>query len=318
MTRAARLGTAVIGIWVAVAVAAPVLPLTDPAVQPDGVALRTLPPLTHAWEVRLPDGTIRYANEVRREGTGPIAARRGETWSDLPAEAQVRKRLFVLGTDLFGRDLLSRLVWGARSSLLAGGLAAAVALLLGTTIGLAAGLAGGVTDRVLMRITDGALAVPRLFLLVLLAALYRPSLPLAVLTIGATSWMVAARLVRGEVLTLSGRPFVHAARSAGATPVRIALLHVLPAIGTLVAVEASLRFGQSVLLEGSLSFLGLGVPPPTPTWGGLIAEGRDRLLDAWWIATLPGIALAGVVVATQWIADGVRGDIVIRPREERP
>ena len=318
MTRAARLGTGIVVAWVIVALSAPALPLPDPAVQPDGVVLRTLPPLSRAWEVRLPDGTIRYANEVRRQAAGSIAMLRGDLWSDLPAGAEVTERRFLLGTDLFGRDLLSRLVWGARSSLFTGGLAAAVALLVGTSVGLTAGLAGGVTDRVLMRITDGALAIPRLFLLVLLAALFRPSLPLAVLAIGATSWMVAARLVRGEVLALSGRPFVHAARSAGATPARIALLHVLPAIGTLCAVEASLRFGQSVLLEGSLSFLGLGVPPPTPTWGGLIAEGRDRLLDAWWIATLPGLALAGVVVATQWIADGVRGDIVIRPREERP
>jgi len=313
VTRAARWGTAFIGAWAVLALSAPLLPLRDPAAQPDGLVLRTLPPGSRAWEVILPDGTTRYAEEV---AAGSM--RRGGAWSELPADARVESRRFLLGTDLFGRDLASRLVWGARASLLAGGLAALVALSIGTAVGLAAGLSGGTVDRVLMRLTDGALAIPRLFLLVLLAALFRPSLPLAVVAIGATSWMVAARLVRGEVLSLAGRPFVQAARSAGAAPLRLAVLHVLPAIGTLVAVEASLRFGQSVLLEGSLSFLGLGVPPPTPTWGGLIAEGRDRLLDAWWIATLPGVALAGVVVASQWIADGVRGDIVIRAREERP
>jgi peptide/nickel transport system permease protein len=313
----ARWGAVLIGAWAIAAVLAPVRPLRDPSAQPDGLVLRTLPPLARAWEVRLPDGTRRYAHEVRRAEDGRATMRRGASWSELPDGAQTHRRTFVLGTDLLGRDLLSRLVWGARASLLAGGLAALVALILGTAVGLTAGIAGGWTDAVLMRITDGALSVPRLFLLVLLSALFRPSLPLAVLAIGGTSWMVAARLVRGEVLALSERPFVQAARSAGARPLRLAALHVLPAIATLVAVEASLRFGQSVLLEGSLSFLGLGVPPPTPTWGGLIADGRDRLLDAWWIAFWPGAALAGVVVATQWIADGVQGDIVIWPREER-
>jgi peptide/nickel transport system permease protein len=318
VTRAARFGSAVIGAWALAAILAPALPLHDPAAQPDGLVLRTLPPGARAWEVRGADGAVRYAEEMRQEPDGSTSVRRAGSWSALPPGAQAHERRFLLGTDLYGRDLLSRLVWGARASLLAGGLAALVALVLGTTVGLTAGLAGGATDRALMTITDGALAIPRLFLLVLLAALFRPSLPLAVLAIGATSWMAAARLVRGEVLALSGRPFVQSARSAGADPLRVAARHVLPAIAVLVAVEASLRFGQSVLLEGSLSFLGLGVPPPTPTWGGLIADGRDRLLDAWWIATVPGIALAGVVVASQWIADGVRGDIVIRPREERP
>jgi peptide/nickel transport system permease protein len=306
MTRSARLGLGLIGAWVAAALLAPALPLRDPSVQPDGLVLRTLPPLSRVWEVRGPDGGVRYAHDVRREPDGRTSIRRGESWTTLPGTAEASRRRFLLGTDLLGRDVFSRLVWGARASLLAGALAAAIALLVGTGVGLAAGLAGGTADAILMRLTDGALAIPRLFLLVLLAALFRPSLPLAVLAIGGTSWMVAARLVRGEVHALRDRPFVQSARSAGVPPLRLALLHILPAIGGLVAVEASLRFGQSVLLEGSLSFLGLGVPPPTPTWGGLIADGRDRLLDAWWIATWPGIALAGVVVATQWIADGLR------------
>jgi peptide/nickel transport system permease protein len=306
MTGSARLGLSLVGAWVAAAILAPVLPLRDPSAQPDGLVLRALPPLARAWEVRLPGGGVRYAHDVRREPDGRTSILRGDAWTTLPAEAGATRRTFVLGTDILGRDLLSRLVWGARASLLAGALAAAIALVVGTSVGLAAGLAGGAVDAVLMRLADGALAIPRLFLLVLLAALFRPSLPLAILAIGGTSWMVAARLVRGEVHALRDRPFVQAARSAGVSPLRLALLHILPAIGALVAVEASLRFGQSVLLEGSLSFLGLGVPPPTPTWGGLIADGRDRLLDAWWIATWPGVALAGVVVATQWVADGLR------------
>lgn len=301
---AARIGAAVLAGWVAVAVAAPLLPLRDPTAQPDGLVLRSLPPMARVATVLLPDGSLRYAQEVRGGADG-IRYRRGDVWSSAGA-ATLGSAVFPLGTDGLGRDLLSRLVWGARASFVSGVLAALLALVLGTGVGLASGLLGGRLDAALMRATDGVLAIPRLFLLVLLAALFRPSLALSVVAIGATSWMVAARLVRGQVVSLRRGALVEAAVGAGATPLRVALVHLLPAVAALVAVEASLRFGQSVLLEGSLSFLGLGVPPPAPTWGGSIADGRDRLLDAWWIAAWPGMALASVVVATQWVAEGLR------------
>jgi peptide/nickel transport system permease protein len=157
-----------------------------------------------------------------------------------------------------------------------------------------------------MRITDAALSIPRLFLLVLLAALFRPSLGTIVLLIGSTTWMPAARLVRAEAESARARDFVAAARALGCSPLRIAARHVLPHATTVLGVEAALRLGQSVLVEASLSFLGLGVPPPLASWGSLIADGRDRILDAWWIAAWPGIAIVLVVVAASLVADGVR------------
>jgi peptide/nickel transport system permease protein len=257
--------------------------------------------------VRRSDGTTLYAHEIRSEGDGGLAVRRGDKWIQLPSgTARADRARFFLGTDSLGRDLLSRLVWGARVSLVAGLLAALVAVVIGGGVGLTAGLAGGRADAMLMRITDGALAIPRLFLLLLLAAIFRPSLATTVLLVGATTWMAAARLVRGETLSIREREFVASARAAGASPAGVALRHVLPQVAMVLGVEAALRLGQAVLLEASLSFLGLGVPPPAASWGGLIADGRDRLLDAWWIATWPGLALAGVVVAASLVADGAR------------
>ena len=305
-----RVGAVFLVGWVALATFAPVLPLRDPAAQPDGRVLRNLPPWTRAHAVRLADGSLRYADEIRRGPEHDLAIRRGDAWTTLPSgalagEAPTRP-LFVLGTDALGRDLLSRLVWGARVSLAVGLLAALVAVAIGGSVGLAAGLAGGAWDTVLMRLTDAALSVPRLFLLLLLAALFRPSVPVLIVVVGATTWMAAARLVRAETQTARGRDFVAAARSSGASPWAIATRHLLPHASAVLGVEACVRLGQAVLLEASLSFLGLGVPPPTASWGGLIADGRDRLLDAWWIATWPGLALAIVVIGANLVADGAR------------
>lgn len=307
-----RAGVAVLVVWAAIALAAPVLPLRDPAAQPDGLVLRSLPPLSRVAIVPLRDGSVRYASEVRVEPNGDRSIRRGTTWATIPASAvaeparATKSAVFVLGTDLLGRDLLSRLVWGARVSLAAGLLAALVAVAVGGAVGLAAGLGGGAVDSMLMRATDAALAIPRLFLLLVLAALFRPSLATTVVLVGLTTWMAAARLVRAGVLAVAGRDFVAAARAAGSSPVRVAVRHVLPHAASILGVEAALRLGQSVLVEASLSFLGLGVPPPAASWGGLIADGRDRMLDAWWIATWPGLAIVAVVLAASLVADGAR------------
>jgi peptide/nickel transport system permease protein len=190
--------------------------------------------------------------------------------------------------------------------LLVGLLGALGAVALGTLLGTAAGLAGGRIDSLLMRLTDMALALPRLFLLLLLVALYGPSLLTTIVVLGATTWMTAARLVRAEILSIREREFVRAAVAAGASRPRIALRHVVPGLAAVILVEAALRFGNTLLLEASLSFLGLGVPPPAPSWGNLIADGRDHLLGAWWISTLPGIAIAATVITVNLVGDGIR------------
>jgi peptide/nickel transport system permease protein len=312
MSRAAfRAGSVILCAWALLALAAPILPLRNPNAQPDGLVLRSLPPMTRVHAVPMRDGSLLYAQEVRDEPGGDRSILRGRTWTRIPAAEIATDRgdprpLFLLGTDALGRDLTSRLVWGARPSLAAGVLAALIAVTIGGGVGLAAGLGGRFVDETLMRMTDAALAIPRLFLLLLLAAIFRPGLGTIVLLVGTTTWMPAARHVRGEVLRAIARDFVVSAKAAGGSPLRIAWHHVLPHATTVLGVEAALRLGQSVLLEASLSFLGLGVPPPAASWGGLIADGRDRMLDAWWIATWPGIAIVLVVLAASLVADGVR------------
>jgi peptide/nickel transport system permease protein len=307
----------------AAALLGPLLGLRDPAAQPDGLVLRDLPPFSRAEAVRLVGEGLRYADEIRDEADGSVSLRRGVSWERIPAaslagatpEARRVRPFFVLGTDGYGRDLLSRIVNGARVSLLVSLLAAGLAVTLGAGAGLAAGLFGGVVDGLLMRLTDVFLSVPRLFLLLLLVALYGPSLAGTVLVLGATSWMAAARVVRAEILSLREREYVRAAEASGASRARVAFLHLLPGAAAPLLVEGTIRFANTLLLESSLSFLGLGVPPPSPSWGNLIADGRDSLLGAWWIATLPGVAIAATVLAVNALGEALREKV--EPRVAR-
>ncbi|HEY3279388.1 MAG TPA: ABC transporter permease [Gemmatimonadales bacterium] len=211
-----------------------------------------------------------------------------------------------LGTDRFGRDVWTRLVYGARVSVGVGMLAVFISITLGVVVGALAGYARGPLALALLGITDFALAVPRVVLLLLLAALWRPSTALVVVVLGLTGWMSVARLVHGEVRALAARPFVEGAVALGARRLRVLARHILPNALTPVIVAAALGIGNAIMLEAGLSYLGLGVQPPTPSWGNMIASGRDVLVNAPWVATAPGVALVLVVVACTLLGDAVR------------
>ena len=213
---------------------------------------------------------------------------------------------FPLGTDKFGRDLLSRILYGARISLAIGFVAVGIAITLGTLLGALAGYFGGRSDWIIMRAVDVFSAFPRIFLVLALVALWRSTIWLIVAVLGATAWMGVARLVRGQILSLKEREFVQATRALGVPHARVILRHVLPNALSPVIVAASLMIGDVILTEAALSFLGLGVPQPTASWGNIINQGRDDLLGAWWVATFPGLAIVVTVVSYNLLGDGLR------------
>jgi peptide/nickel transport system permease protein len=216
----------------------------------------------------------------------------------------------LFGTDALNRDVLARVVWGGRISLTIALLAVALAITLGATVGLVSGYAGGWVDIVLMRLVDGALAIPRLFVLLLVLAVYTP-IPLGVfiLVLGTTGWFAVSRIVRGEALRLKHELYVQAAHALGAGSTRVIFRHLLPnALGPLL-VAATLGVGDVILLEAGLSFLGLGLQPPTATWGGMIREGFENILDSYWLALAPSIAILIVVFSLNLLGDGLRDAI---------
>lgn len=214
--------------------------------------------------------------------------------------------LHLLGTDAFGRDLLGRILLAGRISLAVGVLGSLLAVAVGVVIGATGGWMGGVVDWTLMAVADALLAIPRLVLLLLCSALWAPGLATVVVILVATGWMGVARLVRGEVLGVRSREYVAAARALGSGPRRLLWRHVLPnAMGPAI-VAATLGMGNAILLESGLSFLGLGVQPPTPSWGNMIAGGRELIVVAPWVAIAPGVALVITVLAATLLGDGVR------------
>jgi peptide/nickel transport system permease protein len=211
------------------------------------------------------------------------------------------------GTDQLSRDVLSRVVSGARISLAVAALAVALSVTLGAGIGLVAGYWGGAVDAMLMRFVDGALAVPRLFLLLLVLAVpVRVPLAALILLIGTTGWFATSRLVRAEVLRLREEAFVRAAEALGASRRRVIFRHLLVNAAGPLLVSATLGVGDVILLEAGLSFLGLGVQPPTPSWGGMILDARPVLEAAPWVGIFPGVAIVLTVLATNLVGDALR------------
>lgn len=220
--------------------------------------------------------------------------------------------LHLLGTDALGRDIASRIMVGARVSVLVGVASVAVAGTLGVLLGLASGYAGGRWDAAIMRVADVQLALPFLVLALALVAAVGPSLVNLIAVLGVTGWVLYARVVRSETLSLREREFVTAARAVGATGARIVRRHIFPNVTSAVIVVATLQVARMILFEASLSFLGVGVPPPTPTWGAMISDGRAYISVAWWVSTLPGLALFLTVLGVTLVGDRLRD--VLDPR----
>jgi peptide/nickel transport system permease protein len=318
-------GGALVGLLTLAALLAPVLAPYDPVEQIDPVAGSLRPPGTELTAVHLADGGWRLADRVRRTPEGLEIERLGVSQTlpaagvlNLTPDGVADRRLYLLGSDRFSRDLLSRMLHGARVSLTVGFVAVLMALTLGVVVGSAAALGGRLADTVLMRGVDALLSFPWLFLLLSLSALFRPGASTTVVILGFTSWMTISRLTRAELLGLKGRDFAVAARAMGQHPIVTLGRHLLPNAFTPVLIQATLLVGQLILVESSLSFLGFGIQPPLASWGNLVSEGREVLIQAWWMATFPGVALALTVIGINLLADGLRDWLDPRRTAPRP
>ncbi|MEI6639207.1 MAG: ABC transporter permease [Chlorobium sp.] len=298
--------------------------LIIPMQEGNGMTIRLANRLISDFQVlktRNEPNAIRFVNEYRVEGN-TVIYRQGMRTKSIPVEELTEAgkgniavtRTFILGTDQYGRDILSRVIYGSKISLSIGFLVVLISVTLGTIIGVTSGYFGGWIDAIMMRIVDVLIAFPALFLILIIIATFGNSIFLIVITLSFTGWMGVARIVRSQVLSLKEQEFILAAKSLGLSNMRIIFRHLAPNTMTPVIIAATLRIGNIILTEAGLSFLGLGVQPPAPSWGNIINEGRDSLLNYWWISTFPGIAILTTVLCFNLIGDGVRDALDPRMR----
>lgn len=257
-------------------------------------------------------GVILFASILILAVSGPFIAPHDPLDQDLGATLMPPfwetggSAAYLLGSDHLGRDILSRLLYGANVSLRVAGFASLFALVLGVSIGLAAGYAGGWIEAALMRVVDVFLAFPLILLALSLAAILGPSITNLIVVMALTGWMGYARVVRSSVLSIKHQEYIDAAHAVGARHARIVFRHILPNIVAPALVLFTFGFAQFIILESALSFLGLGVPPPAPTWGRMLYDGRDVMTVAPWVITFPGIAIMVTVLSVNFIGDGLR------------
>jgi peptide/nickel transport system permease protein len=223
-----------------------------------------------------------------------------------PAWAQDGEWQYLLGTDHLGRDLVSRMIYGSRVSLVVGLASVIVGGALGIALGVIAGFFGGRTDEVIMALADMQLAFPTILLAIAIIAVLGPSFTNLVIVIGISGWVTYGRIARGQVLSVREKEFVEAIRAQGGSQWRIIWRHILPNILSPLIVVATLDLARTIILESTLSFLGLGIQPPTPSWGSMLSDGREYLLSAWWIATFPGVALMLTALSFNRLGDWIR------------
>jgi peptide/nickel transport system permease protein len=238
--------------------------------------------------------------------SAPIIAPYDPTTIDVYNVLSPPDKTHLLGTDELGRDLLSRIIWGSRVSLKVGFVAVGIAITIGIFIGSMAGFYGGKTDAVLMRFVDIMLAFPTFFLILAVIAILEPNIFTIMAVIGITGWMDVARLVRAEFLSLKERDFVDAARASGISNTRLIFRHILPNALSPVFVAATFGVAGAILTESGLSFLGLGVQPPDPSWGNILTAGKDNIEIAWWLSLYPGLAILITVLSYNLVGEGLR------------